>query len=343
MGELVDGHGCLADKHQIAGQAAYIGEAFHGHIPPQGGHDGVVDVGDTHHRRNHSGGVSLGAGARLPKGLVFLPETVDVLLLMVEDLYHLLSCRHFLNISVQIPQSGLLFAVVRLAPLSAETDIEEHGHIAHHYHQCEPPVEDEEYGEGSHHLNKTLDHHGEAVVELVGDGVYIVGEIAHHVAVPAGIKEPDRQSLEMGEEVPADVEKDLLSRLDHGLGIPEGGQRAEQVDAGGERHASEKGLSSSADQVIDHGADHVGTQQICQRADGDQHRHCQKQVFVPPHVRQKGAQSISQVLRLLGAELTGCHGLSLLSSGIHRSPDRWGQMPAAPGECQPRGSFHPRG
>ena len=66
LGELVDGQGRLAHKHQIAGKAAHVGQALHGHHAAQHGHDGVVDIGDAHHRRDHGGGI--GSGRRCPPG-----------------------------------------------------------------------------------------------------------------------------------------------------------------------------------------------------------------------------------------------------------------------------------
>ena len=341
LGELVDGQGRLAHEHQIAGKAAHIGEALHGHIATQGGHDGVVDIGDAHHRRDHGGGIGLGAGARLAQGLVLLPEAAQVLLLVVEHLHHLLSGHHLLNIAVQVAQVGLLLLIVGLAPLSAVPDIEEHGHIAHGHHQRQLPVEDKEHGEGAHHLDKALDHHGKAVVEGIGDGVHIVGEIAHDIAVAVGVKEAQGQGLQVGEQVPADVEEHLLGRLDHGLGIAQGGQGTHKVDGRRHRHALQKGPDAAVGQGIHHRADHVGAQQVGQGADGDQHRHQGQQVLVPPQVGQQRTQGISQVFRLFTADRTGCHGPRLLSFAMRRSPDRWGPRPAAGHGCRWRGPCRP--
>ena len=262
---------------------------------------------------------------------------------MIEDLHHLLSGHHLLDVAVQVAQASLLLAVVGLAALSAVTDVEEHDHIAHRHHQGEPPVEDEEHGEGAHHLDEALDDHGEGVVEGVGDGVHVVGEVAHDVAMAAGVEEPEGQGLEVGEEIPADVEEDLLGSLDHGLGIAPGGEGTGQVDAGSEGHALEKGLHTAGGQVVDHRADHVGAQEVAEGADGDQHRHHQQQVFVPPHVGERGAQGVGQIFRLLGAELSGRHGPPLLSSGMCRSPGKWGRRPGAARGYRWRGSYRPPG
>ena len=86
LGELVDGQGCLPHKNQIAGQAAHIGHAPHGHIAPQCSHNGIIKIGNAYHRRDHGGGITLRAGARFAQGLVLLPETAQILLFMVEYL-----------------------------------------------------------------------------------------------------------------------------------------------------------------------------------------------------------------------------------------------------------------
>src|SRR5699024_10217753 len=111
-----------------------------------------------------------------------------------------------------------------------------------------------------------------------GDGVHVVGEVAHDVAVAAGVEKPEGQGLEVGEEVPADVEEDLLGRPDHGLGVTPGGEGAGQVDAGGEGHPLEEGVQTAGGQAVDHRADHIGAQEVAQGADGDQHRHHQQKV-----------------------------------------------------------------
>ena len=45
---------------------------------------------------------------------------------------------------------------------------------------------------------EALNEHGKAVVQRVGDGVHVVCEIAHHIAVAAGIKKRRGRGLDMG-------------------------------------------------------------------------------------------------------------------------------------------------
>ncbi len=343
LGELVDGHGGLAHKDQIAGQAAHVGGAVDGHDAAQHRHNGVVEIGDGDHRGHHGGRIALGPGARPAQGLVFLPELLQAGPLVVEHLHHLLAGHHLLNVAVQLTQGDLLPGVVFLAPLPAEADVAEHDHIAGRHHQGQPPVEDKQDGQGAHHLNEGLDHHGEAVVQRVGNGVHVVGEVAHHVAVAVGVEELEGQGLEVGEEIPPDVPQDLLGGPHHDLGVAVGGQDPQGVDARRHRHAGHQVGKGPGGQGVDHRPDHIGPQQIGQGADGDQHRHRQQQELVPPQIGQEGAQGVPQVFRLFRTELPGRHGHPLLSSETRRSPGRSGRRPAGSRGCPRRGPARPPG
>ena len=341
LGELVDGHGRLPDKHQIAGQAADVGHAPQGHQAAHHRHNGVVDIGDADHRRHHGGGVALGPGARLAQGLVFGLENAQVGRLVVKDLDHLLAADHLLDVAVDVAQGGLLGGVVGGAALCAEPDIQEHGRIAHHHDQGQLPVEDEQQHQGARQLDEALDGHGKAVVQRVGHRVHVVGEIAHDVAVELGVEKAQRQRLDVGEQIPPDVVQHLLGGVDHSLGVAEGGQRPHPADGGGGQHPAGQGVHIPGAHAVDHRADHIGAQQVAQGADGDQHRHSQEQELVPAHIGQQGPEGEPEVFRLFTGDLPCCHRRRLLSSGNGRSPGRWGRRPAAGCGCPPRGCARP--
>ena len=215
---------------------------------------------------------------------------------MVEHLDDLLPADHFLDVAVQLAQILLLMAVMRLAAPAAVTDVEEHGQITQHHEQRQTPVEDEEDQQRARHLDKALDEHGEAVVEGVGDGVHIAGEIAHDVAVPAGVEKAQGQRLQVGKEVAADVVEHFLRRLDHRLRVAQGTERAHRVDAGGDDDAADERVQVAVDQIVDHGADHIRPQQVGKRAEGHQHGHQQQQQLVAAHVIEQFAHSVAQIL-----------------------------------------------
>ena len=338
-GELVDGHGGLAHKYQITGQSAHIGQALEGHQPPQHRHQGVIAVGNAHHGGHHGGGIALGAHARLAQGLVAGFEAGQVLRLVVEHLDHLLSGYHLLNIAIELAQAGLLGGVVCLAPPAAVADIAEHGPIAQHHQQGQAPVEDEQQRQRANHLDKALDEHGKAVVQGVGDGIHVAGKVVHHVAVAAGVEKAQGQGLQVGEQIPPDVEEHLLGRPGHEPGIAQRAQGAQGVDAGGEGHALHQGLPVPLHQVVHHRANHVSAQQVGPGADCHQHRRRQQGQPVPAHIGQEPAQGAAQVLGPLIAKLPR-HSPSLPSFGTPRFPDRWGPWPAGSRDRPRRVSGH---
>ena len=335
-GELVDGHGRLAHEHQIAGQAAHVRQSPQGEQSAKDGDDGVVDVGDGDHGGHHGGGVALRAFAGLAQSLVALVEFLQILVFMVEDLDHFLPADHFFDIAVQFAQIGLLMAVMLFAAPAAVANVEEHGQVTQHHEHRQPPVEDEKDHQRARHLDEALDEHGEAVVERVGDGVHVAGEIAHDVAMPAGIEKAQGQRLQMSKEVAADIVEHLLRGLDHRLRIAQSAERAHGIDAGGEDHPVDEGVQIAVYQIVDHGPDHVGAQKVAQGAERDQHGDQQEKEFVPPHIIEQLANRIAQVFRP-GVVILPRHRSSLLSSARRRSPDRWDLWPAVLRACPRHG------
>ena len=343
LGHLVDGHGRLPDKDQIAGQAAHVGHALQRHDAAQHRHKGVIDVGDADHRRNHGGRIALRAGARFPQGLVLLPERPQAFLLVVEHLDHLLPGHHLLDIAVQLPQAVLLLLVIGLAPPPTEADVEEHEDIKHRHDEGKLPIEQKQHGEGAHHLDRTLDEHGKAVVERLRDRVHVVGEVAHHIAVALGVKKAEGQGLDVGEQIPPDVVEHLLGRLHHDLGIAQRREHPCAVDGGSDRHAQHQGVEAAGRQTVDHRPDHIGAKKVSQGAEGHQHRHGQEQQLVPSQVGQQGAQRVAQVLGFFSTQLPGRHGPPPLSSEMRRSPGRWDRPPAGSRGCPPHAPGRPPG
>ena len=336
LGKLIDGRGGLTHKDQIAGQTARVGHPFQGHNASQDRDNGVVDIRDGHYRRDHGSSIALGSSTCPAQGLVFLVKNLHAGLLVVEDLYHFLSVDHLLDITIQIAQTGLLFGVVSPAAAAAEADVGKHGRITHNHHQGQLPIEYKEQNQGARHLNEALDGHGKAVVQRIGDGVHVVGEVTHNIAVPAGIKEAQRQSLEVGKQIPPNIQQHLLGRPHHGLSISKGTQHADPIDDHRQGNALNQGLHISRHQRVDHRTNHVGTQQIGSSTDGHQHPHCQQQELVPSQVGEEGLYRIAQTLWLFPAEGSS-HAAPLLSSEMRRSPGRWGHAPGAAGGFLPRG------
>ena len=298
LGELVDGHGGLAHKDQIAGQAAQVGPALHDHEASQHRDDRVVDIPDTDHRRDHGGGVALGAGAGLAQFFVAGGKALQVGLLVVEHLDHLLAGDHLLNVGVQFAQAALLPGVERPAVFGAEVNIPEHGGVAHHHQQRQLPVQHEQHDQRARHLDEGLDDQGEAVVQGVRDGIHIVGEEAHQVALAVGVEELKGQRLQVGEEVAADLPQHLLGGADHDLAVAQRAEGAHQVNHRRQAHAGgQVGEAAVFQQAVDHRADHVGADEGRDGAEGSQHRHQGQHDAVVFQVDPQAAEGMFQILR----------------------------------------------
>ena len=274
---------------------------------------------------------------------------------MVKDLDHLLARDHFLHVGVQLAQAGLLAGVVGAAAPGGVVDVPEHGNVAHHDQQREPPVEHEQQKQRACDLYKHLNDHRKAVVQRVGNRVHIVGEQAHQIALAVRVKEVQGHRLQVGKQVAADFLGNTLRRADHELGVAQGGQRADEVDERRERHdPGQVGKTAIFQNAVDGRAYHVGANQGGQGADGRQHAdQCQfalvvaeviaeaaqgddaEHDFVAAQIVHEAAQRVPQVLRALTAECFR-HLRRPLSSGNCKFPDRSYPFSAVRHGCQRR-------
>ncbi len=202
---LVEGHGRLANKHEVAGKAAHVGEAVCGQDGAQHSHDGVVGVGHGHGDGDHRGGIGLGRRAARAQLLVEGTELGDVGVLVVVGLDHLLALAHLLRVAVELAQAALRLAKEGRATPAGQAHVGDERHVAGNGDDGEAPVEHKEQHGGAKGLDGGLDDVGEAVVERLGDRVDVVGEVAHDVAGARAVKEGDGQALQVGEEVGANL------------------------------------------------------------------------------------------------------------------------------------------
>ena len=307
LGKLIDRKSRLAYKDQITCQAAHIGHSPQGHDSSQHRHNGIIHIRDADHRRDHCGSVSLRARTGLLKRAVLLPECLQIRFFMIKYFNHLLPADHFLDITVQVSKAFLLAGIIFFAPGRAEPDIQEHGGISDDYQKRQLPVQDKQKRQGSHDLDKTLDHHGKTVIQRVRDGIHVIGKITHDVSMTVRIKKFKRQSLQMGEKIPANIEQYLLRGFYHGLCISICRKSAHHIDQGSDCHAPDERGDLPVRQIVYNRTDHISTQQICRSAYCHQQRHSQKHKLVPSHIGQQHFYRISQIFRSLSAELTRCH------------------------------------
>ena len=259
---------------------------------------------------------------------------------MIKDFDYFLTADHFFNIAVQLAQAGLLAGEVSPAAPAAVTDIQKHGGIAHHHQQGKLPVQHKQHGQRAHNLDEALNDHGKAVVQRVGDGVHVICEIAHHIAVAAGIEKAQGKRLDMGKQIPADVEQHLLRHVHHRLCVTPRRQHARAINKGRGRHAPHQGGYIRARQAVHHRPYHIGAEQVGAGAYGNQRRHREQQKPVPPHIAQELAHSKAKVLGPLTGRLAR-HRRRLPSSGNDRFPDKSRLCAAAARACRTHAAARP--
>ena len=215
--KLVDGHGGLAHKDQVACKCAHIGEPLDAEHAARHGDDGIVDVANHDGHGHHGVGIAHGGGAGAAKLVVAAGEAGNIRRLAVKDLDDLLARDHLFDISVQVAKRCLLGGKEALRARARVARIQHNGRIAHERDNRELPVKDDEHGRGAHNLNGGLNHVGKAVVERLGDGVDVVGEKAHDVARARAVKITERQRLDVREQVAANIGHHALGRTHHDL------------------------------------------------------------------------------------------------------------------------------
>ena len=215
--KLVDGHGRLAYKDQIARERTYIGEPLDAEYAARHGDDGIVDVTNHDGHGHHRVGVGLRGATGATQFLVAHVKTSHVGLFVIKDLDDLLARDHLFDISVQIAQRRLLSGKKALGTYARVARVQHNGRVAHERDNRELPVEDDEHSRGADHLDARLNHVGKAVVERLGDGVDIVGKETHDVARACAVKVAQRQHLDVRKQVAADIGDHALSRAHHNL------------------------------------------------------------------------------------------------------------------------------
>ena len=214
--------------------------------------------------------------------------------------------------------------------------VEEHCGVADGHNQRELPVEHKEQDERARHLDKALYDHCEAVVEGVGDGVDVVCEVAHDIAAVTAVEILQRQGLEVGKEVAADVKERSLRHRDHALGVAQCAEHAEAVDAGGKYDTRNKTAPVPAGEAVDNGAYHVRPDEVGNGAHGDEQCNGKEQRPVMSHIAEQPPDRLPEMFGLFTAERTR-HRPHLPSSARHRFPDKSGPPRGAAYACRRRG------
>ena len=162
-------------------------------------------------------------------------------------------------------------------------------------------------------------------------GVGVVGVTAHQLPVGMRVKEGKLQALHMIEHIRAQAMHHARGDVDHHTVVGIGRNNADQVDAahqsktGKERRqvgvfSADKGL-----QRVDDALEHIGAEDVGERADEHQHEDQKQHPLPRPEVGEQAADDADRVFRLCGgaaAAATGAlgHGSVVLSHSLRPLP-----------------------
>ncbi len=232
LGDLRDGLRELAVERDERDDRANAEptDAVQGERGARGGHDHVGEVAHVGVDRHDEVGGQQGAGAALPQPLVGLAEALDGVVLVVEDLDHLLAVHHLLDVAVHRAEVALLLDEVAARELGEmrghkqHDDHEEAGHERHGNRQAA-------HGhEGHHERDGRVDDLGQRLAVELPQGVHVVGVDGHDVAVLVRVKVADGQALHALEGLGAEPAHGALAHGDHDALVGVGGDDAHHQD-----------------------------------------------------------------------------------------------------------------
>ena len=229
-GDLVDG---LAEALGIGQHGLDVtnGDLAAGSQPcTQNGNDNIGQVAHEIHDGADEAAKELALTGNLIEFLVFFGESCDGIILVVEGLEDGMAAVAFFNDAINAGQNAL----ARLEKwLGALHDL--HNHNAREGNNAQ---------DGSGHGNADTEHHvkdtdnggnraddlGDALGNTLGDGIDIIGDIAENFAVGTGIEIAHGQAMQLGIDVAAQVETDLLGDAVHNIALTKGEDGADTIE-----------------------------------------------------------------------------------------------------------------
>ena len=281
----------------------------------------------------------------LEQGLVAAGELLQVLLLVAEDLHHLLALHHLFDEAVDAAQVPLL------------------GHEVPAGHPGQPPGDEHHeghHGQGQGRQGDAEEEHGhqhagdgEDAVEELGDahadhllqGVDVVGVDGHDIPVGVGVEIPDGQGLHPPEQLVPQVPEGALGDVDHQPVLEEAGQHPAGVEEGhpgdGVAQAGEvrrlprpDAFHHGQDVGVDQGPGEQGPLDHGKDADDDgRRRQDQVEPVLPPNEPQHPAQGAEGMLQLGPGPASGPSGAAVDRFGLafrHQSPPPSSKSPPPP-------------
>ena len=193
------------------------------------GHHHIHDVAHVAKQRHQDIGKAV-AVAGIEKDLsVYFVKIGPGGILVAEHFDNLLACHHLFHKGFRLGQRNLLAQKIFGRVVCDIAGCKGHANYPSHYNQAQNDAVIHHNAEhrqqrhaGDHHLRQALANH-------LAQGVYVVGVIAHDVAVAVGIKIFDGQVLHMVEHLFAQLFQRALRDDGHHLRIGKTGGQAEEI------------------------------------------------------------------------------------------------------------------
>ena len=322
LGNLADGHVEITGQHHECHQATQgdDGFAWVGNGAQRTAHDGQdrilhitqVIVDGAHHVGELTGGEGVVAQLLIELVKFFLTD-----FLVVEDLDHLLSGDHFLNIAVDSAQ-GLLLTHEELACLAGQRlGHEEHAYDGDHAHQRQDPGLDQ-HGDKQHDQR----HHGgnglgNGLGNHLPQGINVAGVAGHDVTGGVGVKIAQGKGLHFAEHFITDGLLDALGDTNHQIALQEAGEHAgdehechfhQEIENG----CKIRGAAAHHGQnvIIHQGAQHGGAEGVNQRMDQNAEQNHADDQLIFQQVFQQAKEGLLGIFGFtaVAVEMTGrCH------------------------------------
>lgn len=194
-------------------------------MPPTHAENRIVKIGKADDCRHHHARIGQRLCRCLPQRFISPAELFEILILVVKNLFHLLASHHFFHKAVDASQMLLLGQIVFFTPLSVKLDEKEHQQQKADDNQGKPEIQDNQHGNGARYHDKALYQKGKAVIQRLGQGIHIIGEPAHQLAVSMRVEIGKRKVLGMFKQIPSDASHDFLAGVNHQLIVAQRGQR----------------------------------------------------------------------------------------------------------------------
>ena len=179
----------------------------------------VEHVADIHYDRSEAVGKCVCLKSVLEKLVVDLIEILLDLILVAEYLDDLLTVHHFLNEALGLTDGFLLTDKVLRRAAAYVFGNKDHCYNTEKYYKRHGNAEPEHYEENCRNDNSCLHKAGKGLRNKLTESVYIIGIVAHYIAVLVSVEILYRKTLHLVKHLTTHLGKKALGNIRHKLRV----------------------------------------------------------------------------------------------------------------------------